>query len=262
VGIRNLLAAAKAANVALDYEWQPFILNRHIPPSGVGYKQYLEAVYGPRDFSASRQHLRDAGSAVGIKFNFDEERLIFPTVRSHALVEYCRERGKSNDIMDVLFQQYFEEGKSLYDVDNLVTAACKVGLGEQEPEIRQYLLDEKNLASVLEREASFKRQYPNCHGVPYFVFPARPREITVSGAQPIPTFVKLLSTLEPPLDLASETRESLSERSVRELRTLAAEVGIAATGFVEKAEFVEALVDRQRKKDAAVCDPNDPSSCM
>ena len=248
--------------VELTYTWQPFILNRHIPSTGVGYKQYLEAVYGRgMDFSSSRRRLTEAGAECSppIAFNFKDDALLFPTVRSHAAVEFMRARGKANEMMEHLFCNYFERNRSLYDPTTLVDSAVAAGLDAKDaPALRDYVLDSAHLEDVLEREAAFKREYPSCTGVPYFVFRASPRDIELSGAQPVELFKKVLVQMQPPVNLALETSDSLSERPVKELKALAKEAGVDLSGLLEKREIVAALL----RHASPVCDPSDPNSCL
>lgn len=248
--------------IELTYTWQPFILNRHIPSTGVGYKPYLQAVYGRgMDFSSSRRRLIEAGAQCRppIAFNFKDDALLYPTVRSHAAVEFMRARGKANEMMEQLFCRYFELNCSLYDPATLVDSAVAAGLDEKDaPALRDYVVDSAHLEEVLKREASFKQRYPSCNGVPYFVFRASPRDIELSGAQPVELFKKILLKMQPPVNLAFETRDSLSERPVKDLKAIAKEAGVDLSGLLEKREIVEALL----RHAAPVCDPSDPNSCL
>jgi predicted DsbA family dithiol-disulfide isomerase len=136
VGIRRLKLAAEQLQITLDYTWEPFILSRQIPSSGVRVYDYLSRNYGTDRMLAMNEALRNAGKEVGIKFSFHEDKWLFPTVRGHALVEYAKSKGKANELVALLFSLYMEEDKSLYDIDNLVAAAKVVGLGK-----RKYLFD-------------------------------------------------------------------------------------------------------------------------
>ncbi len=50
------------------------------------------------------------------------------------------------------------------------------------------------------------------------------------------------ATARPSVDLSKESRESLSQRSVKELREIAKSAHISMVGCIEKSEMVEALM--------------------
>lgn len=68
--------------------------------------------------------LEKAGKTTGI--NFNNERRVHNTTRSHRLVRLADEQGKGDDMIEQLFQGYFEEGRNIADVDVLLDLAQKV----------------------------------------------------------------------------------------------------------------------------------------
>ena len=70
--------------------------------------------------------LERAGQATGIKFN--NERMVHNTIKSHRLVRLADGQGKGGDMIENLFQGYFEEGRNIADVDVLLELAQKVSL--------------------------------------------------------------------------------------------------------------------------------------
>lgn len=68
--------------------------------------------------------LERAGKSTGINFNND--RRVHNTIRSHRLVRLADEQDKSGDMIEQLFHGYFEEGKNIADSDVLMEIAQKV----------------------------------------------------------------------------------------------------------------------------------------
>jgi len=267
VGIKHLKIAAQRSQTELQITWEPFLLNRSIPETGVTYQDYIAQVYGPGRGSAeqmrqSHARLAYVGSQVGIKFaEYDPARRIYPTLKSHVAVEAVkREMGDeaADRMMEELFRTYFESSGRLNNPDDIVEAAraAKVLSDEDGSALRATLADPSAQKETLEREASFKRRYPQCRGVPFFVI----GDVTLSGAQPIEEFERVLRNAEPVVDLAAETEESLSGKSIKELKAMCRATRVSTAGFLEKSEFVRALLDK--RMESMVCDPSNPASCV
>lgn len=75
--------------------------------------------------------LARAGEKTGI--NFNTERRVHNTLRSHRLVRLAEEQGKGNDMIEQIFRGYFEEGRNIADVDVLLDLAGKVRAASTRP---------------------------------------------------------------------------------------------------------------------------------
>lgn len=87
-------------------------------------QEYLNRKYGQNAGTRMATALEKAGKTTGI--NFNNERRVHNTVRSHRLVRLADEQGKGDDMIEQLFQGYFEEGRNIADVDVLLDLAQKV----------------------------------------------------------------------------------------------------------------------------------------
>ena len=67
---------------------------------------------------------------------------------AHELLHLAAEHGLRNQLKERLLHAYFEEGRSVFDVDALVPFAVEVGLDEAE--VREALEDRRYLAAVRE----------------------------------------------------------------------------------------------------------------
>lgn len=88
------------------------------------FQEYLEKKYGKGAGSRMAVALERAGKSTGINFNND--RRVHNTIRSHRLVRLADQQEKGGDMIEQLFHGYFEEGKNIADSDVLLEIAQKV----------------------------------------------------------------------------------------------------------------------------------------
>lgn len=92
-------------------------------------KEYLARVYGGRIDPSRMNYLRQQGMHIktilptttitgqDVGINFNDDRVMLPTLDSHRLVEYARKQGKQDVVIDKVFRSYFEEAKNIADHD-------------------------------------------------------------------------------------------------------------------------------------------------
>nr|WP_091930233.1 DsbA family oxidoreductase [Blastococcus sp. DSM 46786]SEK93226.1 Predicted dithiol-disulfide isomerase, DsbA family [Blastococcus sp. DSM 46786] len=107
------------------------------------------------------------------------------TLLAHELLHLAAEHGKRNELKELLLHAYFEEGRSVFDVDSLVPLGVQVGLDEAE--VRSALTDRRYLAAV--RQDSATAQSLGATGVPFFVVD---RTYGAAGAQPAELLLQVL----------------------------------------------------------------------
>ena len=107
------------------------------------------------------------------------------TLRAHELLHLAAEHGLRNRLKERLLHAHFEEGRSVFDVDSLVSLAVEVGLDEAE--VREALADRRYLAAV--REDGATAQALGATGVPFFVVD---RKYGAAGAQPAELLLQIL----------------------------------------------------------------------
>ncbi|CAM9960954.1 unnamed protein product [Choristocarpus tenellus] len=134
--------------------------------------------------------LAQAGERTGINFNSD--RLVHNTMKSHRLVRLGGEQGKQDDIIEAIFHAYFEECANIADPTVLVDIAKKAGVDCT----KEYLEGSEGKAEVL----SDYEQCASVHGVSGVPFYVLSREgnrgkIKLSGAQPSDAFVEAFEAL-------------------------------------------------------------------
>ncbi|MGY1834907.1 DsbA family oxidoreductase [Blastococcus sp. SYSU DS0510] len=107
------------------------------------------------------------------------------TLLAHELLHLAAEHGTRNELKELLLHAYFEEGRSVFDVESLVPLGVQVGLDEAE--VRAALTDRRYLAAV--RQDSATAQSLGATGVPFFVVD---RKYGAAGAQPAELLLQVL----------------------------------------------------------------------
>lgn len=196
VGKAHLTEAMKRTSDKFDFEvtWLPFFLRASLPEEGMDVREYFRTQYGSdKMMDGAYARLKEAGRSVGLGFKaLTGDRLLRPTVRSHALIALALEQGKQDATVDRVFKLYYEEGGALNSVDDLVRCAEDVGVVGA----REYLEDKSNIDRVL-YEASQYRGVTS--GVPFFIVSRADaaddaRRYATSGAVPPEHLVEMFES--------------------------------------------------------------------
>ena len=107
------------------------------------------------------------------------------TMLAHELLHLAAEQGRGGQMKERLLHAYFEENRSVFDVDSLVPLAVEVGLDAAE--VREALADRRYAANV--RDDASTAQALGATGVPFFVVD---RKYGAAGAQPADVLLQVL----------------------------------------------------------------------
>ena len=167
--------------------WRPFQLNPTMPKAGLDRRVYLEAKFGgPAEMKAIEERVAAAGLSAGLDFAFDRMERTPNTLDAHRLIWLARQEGRQDEVVEALFHGYFIEGLDIGQVATLVSMAIGAGLdGDQ---VTRGLQSEEVAKAVRLEEA--RGHQLGIRGVPYFVLNGK---TTVSGAQPVETFVSKIA---------------------------------------------------------------------
>jgi len=191
IGKRNLEQAletwrAKHRDQEPMVRWHPFQLNPQLPASGVPRKQYLENKFGgPERAKEIYARVLAAGKRAGIDFAFDAIQVQPNTINAHRMLQFAAERGKQDEMAEVIFRRYFLEGADLSDTQTLADMAQQAGLNRAEA--AAYLASDAN--SELIKEQDRRARAIGVEGVPFFIFNQR---LALSGAQPPEVIVEAM----------------------------------------------------------------------
>jgi predicted DsbA family dithiol-disulfide isomerase len=122
----------------------------------------------------------------GLCYNLDET-LSGNTFDAHRLLLWAATIDKQDELLEVLFSNYFEKSKPVFSHADLVSAAVGIGIDADKADdlltsnlyVDEVIAD-RNLASQL-----------GATGVPFFVFDMK---FGISGAQPLEAFVQTLES--------------------------------------------------------------------
>jgi len=191
IGKRNLEQAletwrAKHRDQEPMVRWHPFQLNPQLPASGVPRKQYLENKFGgPERAKEIYARVLAAGKRAGIDFAFDAIQVQPNTINAHRMLQFAAERGRQDEMAEVIFRRYFLEGADLSDTQTLADMAQQAGLNRAEA--AAYLASDAN--SELIKEQDRRARAIGVEGVPFFIFNQR---LALSGAQPPEVIVEAM----------------------------------------------------------------------
>jgi len=168
VAMRRLRSALPMRpQYAPQVRWRPFELNPELPIAGMERAQYLAARVA--DFERVKEGetaLAAIGKSVGIEFRFDLIARVPNSRRSHLLIAHAARRGRQNELEERLLRAYFEEGRDIGDIDELVHLGVDCGLADAEIRSALVLRTGQDAIVAAERHAVSL----GLTGVPAFVF--------------------------------------------------------------------------------------------
>ena len=171
----------------VEVVWWPFQLNPTMPAEGMERAAYLAERFGAPERAAEiYRQVEAAGRDEGIPFAFNRIGTTPNTMDSHRLIAYASETGRQNDVVEILFRRYFEQGENIGALEVLVDSAFEAGLGGQA--VRAFLESEAARDDVTRGDVAARRLGIN--GVPCFIIDAR---YAISGAQAPEVFQRVFS---------------------------------------------------------------------
>lgn len=181
IGKRRFEAAlaAPGGTYHVDVSWRPFELNPDMPAEGMERNAYRAAKFGAEKAQQLDAQMAETGREVGIAFAFDKMLRTPNTRLAHRLIWQAEResRDAQNEVVNRLFEAYFEEGCDIGKTDVLVGIAKEAGLDANAA--RTALLADHTLEAVLDLEDAGIRM--GIRGVPFFLIIGK---YGVSGAQP------------------------------------------------------------------------------
>lgn len=187
IGKRRLeRAIAARPNMDFDIRWRAYRLDPTVPAEGVDRKAYLKAKFGdgPRP-KAMTDALRAAGESENIAFAFDEIAKTPNTIDSHRIIRWAGTAGLQNEIVELMFRAYFEQGRDIGKTDELLKIATEAGM---DTGLVADLLAQGADKELIEREDTLAHRM-GISGVPTFIFA---NKLAISGAHETPTLLDMI----------------------------------------------------------------------
>ncbi|EYR65066.1 DSBA oxidoreductase [Actinotalea ferrariae CF5-4] len=139
----------------------------------------------PEHVDRMLEQVTGIAAAEGLAYRFDTAQHT-TTLTAHELLHHAAAHGLQNAMVERLFRAYFEEGRHVGRVEDLVELAAEVGLDPGET--RAALTDGRH-ADAVEQDFAQARAY-GISGVPFTVVDGR---YGVSGAQEAEVFARALA---------------------------------------------------------------------
>jgi len=178
--------SASADRFNFQVKWLPFFLDPSLPETGVDKMQRYKKKFGS-NVEPIISRMKSVGEEEGIRFSYGGQ--IANTRNSHRLIEYADKLGKQDEVVNVLFRNYFEEEKNVGSIDVLTEAAKTAGLDENKA--REFLLSGEGREEVDSTVEQMLEEY-GVTGVPFFIID---NKYALSGAQEPATFLSVFNKI-------------------------------------------------------------------
>lgn len=165
----------------IDLVHRSFQLDPHFPQGEVlTTREMLSRKRGFPDAQIDQmtRHIEELAAVDGLIPYHVTDNYVGNTSLAHELAIWARDSGKSKQAWDALYNAYFGEVRSIFDVESLVTLATEIGLDADEA--REVLIS-RRYREVVRSEHDEAVQL-GANGVPFIVID---RRYAISGAQPV-----------------------------------------------------------------------------
>ena len=188
LGKRRLaLALAEADGGPIAVRWRPYQLDRTIPAGGIDRRAYLRNKFrDDKRLDEVHARLTALGAEVGVAYRFDRISRAPNTLDAHRLIRWASAADAQDEVVERLFQLYFEEGRDIGDRALLVEVARACGMDGEV--VAKALADGRDVENVQAEIA--EAQSVGVAGVPFFIFANR---FAVPGAQNAEVLAKAIA---------------------------------------------------------------------
>ena len=197
IGKRRLeKALTMRPHIKAKPKWRPFLLNPEMPPEGIDRTAYLVKKFGS-EARVTRIYgaIGEAGQSVEIDFAFDRIDRTPNSVDSHRLLRFAEKKGLIDELVEVLFVEFFINGRNIGDIDVLTEIGAANGLDARK--LRAYLDSDEDVRLIYDENVRAHRLGIN--GVPSFAFNDK---FVISGAQEPEVLARMLDAALATQDVA------------------------------------------------------------
>jgi len=188
VGLGALERAIERLGGQVHVEWhfQPFELNPHMPPGGQDLGEHLRQKYGssPEQQARTRAVISARGAEVGFQFHPEGRGRVYNTFDAHRLLHWAGVEGKQGDqraLKKALLEAYQGRAECIESPPVLLQAVAVAGLSTERA--REVLDSDAFAAEVREREQQYLAA--DIHAVPAIIIND---EHLIQGGHPVEVF--------------------------------------------------------------------------
>jgi predicted DsbA family dithiol-disulfide isomerase len=188
LGKRRLAQAlAETGDGSIAVRWRPYQLDATIPEGGLDRRAYMKNKFGDESrLESIHAQLKALGAEVGIAYDFAAISRSPNTLDAHRLIRWALGAGVQDEVVERLFQLYFEQGRDIGDRALLVEVARESGM---DGDVVASLLAEDFDVEAVQAEIA-QAQSVGVTGVPFFIFASR---LGVPGAQGADVLAKAIA---------------------------------------------------------------------
>ncbi|MEA5524776.1 DsbA family oxidoreductase [Nodularia spumigena] len=188
IGKKHLFdALAQWEEEAVNIRWHPFLLDNTIPSEGYEFRSFMQKRKGISSAQLQQifDYTRQAGEVAGVQLNFDKIRLAVNTQLAHKLIALAPVKIR-NDIVEAIYQAYFENGLNIGDIEVLVAIGKNHQMDENNLRLK---LTANHAVDAVMAESTFAR-LNGIHSVPFFIFN---NQVRIDGSQSVNVFLEALN---------------------------------------------------------------------
>ncbi len=187
IGKRKFEEGARRAEVPVEVEYHSFELSPDTPETYAGSTaEFLSDHKGLpiADVHRMLDQVTAIAASVGLHYDFDTV-VHTKTLLAHELLHVAKAQGRQLEMAEVLFRAYFEQGRHVGRIDDLVELGVEAGL---DPDVTRAALESHEYVGDVQADIAQAVAY-GIRGVPFFVIDGR---YGVSGAQDPDVFADAL----------------------------------------------------------------------
>lgn len=185
--IVNLSKTDPIAQVSIRF--QPFQLNRDMPPQGQDITEHLSQKYGSTAAQQAQTYeaIRQRGAQVGFEFRLQGRGRTWNTFDCHRLLEWTHDTAPKLQLplKKALLKAYFTDGENPAAIAVLLRICGELGLDTAKA--AQILAGEEYTHQVRARQTFYAEH--NIHSVPAVIIN---QQYLISGGQPVAVFEQAL----------------------------------------------------------------------
>ena len=157
--------------------------------SGMNREDYLTTKFGSKE-DAEKVYLNIKKTALQheININFDKIKRTPSTLNAHKLIHWAGLEQKQSSAVDLLFSEYFVNGKDISDINVITYIASQIGMNKQN--IAQSISSDEDLKKINERVKNAREK--GVSGVPCFTID---NQYILQGAQSTELWIQVIDEI-------------------------------------------------------------------